>query len=124
MTVFLTRADVLAIAERVGAVVADYGLLDAAVGRPQTTVGGEDAYPTIWDKAAALLHSLAADQQFVDGNKRVAWVAMRTFLLLNDYDVRVAPDDGEAFMVTVDHHSRWQDISAWLVQLGALGGCP
>lgn len=114
MTVFLSRADVLEMAERVGAVVGDYGLLDSAVGRPQSTVFGDDAYPSIWDKAAALLHSLAANQQFVDGNKRVAWIAARTFLLLNDTDVSVTPDEGEAFMVKVDHDSKWQDISAWL----------
>ncbi|MGB3230119.1 MAG: Fic family protein, partial [Mycobacterium sp.] len=56
------------------------GLLDAAVARPQATVFGVDAYPQVWDKAAALLQSLARNHALVDRNKRTAWAAAWTFL--------------------------------------------
>jgi death-on-curing protein len=119
VTYFLTREDVLAVASRFGARLADVGLLDAAIGRPQATVFGQDAYASIWDKAAALLHSLAANQQVVDGNKRVAWNGMELFLDLNGYAIKAPMRDAHEFMVAVDHHSRWQDISrrleAWQV---------
>lgn len=119
MTYFLTREDVLSVADRFDAVLGDVGLLDAAIARPQAAVGGEDAYLSIGDKAAALLHSLAANQQFVDGNKRVAWNAMELFLDLNGYAIDPPVRDAYQFMVAVDHQGRWQDMSAWLARWGS-----
>jgi death-on-curing protein len=102
VTEYLDRDDVLtAGAVAVGQVlkVRDYGLLDAAVARPRTSVFGLDAYPDDFAKAAALLQSLARNHAFVDGNKRTAWAAAWTFLHINgielgDFDV----DDAERFM--------------------------
>src|SRR5262245_14346710 len=79
--------------------VGDYGLLDAAVARPQATVYGLDAYPDPFTKAAALLQLLARNHALFDGNKRTAWAAAWTFLAINgvdlgDFDV----DDAETFM--------------------------
>lgn len=48
-------------------------MLQSAVARPKAGVFGEDAYSTLDDKTAALLHSLARNDAFVDGNKRTAW---------------------------------------------------
>jgi death-on-curing protein len=64
----------------------DRGLLESAVMRPQASAFGEDAYPTLAEKGAALLHSLALNHPFVDGNKRTATLAMLTFLELNGVD--------------------------------------
>lgn len=99
MTRFLTAEDVLAIARiAVGGDpgVRDLGLLDSACHRPSSTVFGEDAYPSLTLKAAALLHSLTANHPFVDGNKRTAWLATVVFLRDNGALV-TAPDgyDGE-----------------------------
>ena len=102
MTEYLDRDDVLtAGAVAVGQIlkVSDYGLLDAALSRPRTTVFGLDAYPDDFAKAAALLQSLARNHAFVDGNKRTAWAAAWTFLYINgvtlaEFDV----DDAESFM--------------------------
>ncbi len=102
MTEYLDRDDVLtAGSAAVGQVVAvsDYGLLDAAVARPRTTVFGLDAYSDNFAKAAALLQSLARNHALVDGNKRTAWAAAWTFLYINgiplgDFDV----DDAERFI--------------------------
>lgn len=63
--------------------VRDVGLLGSAAARPQTTVGGTDAYPDVWSKAAALLHSLVRNHPLVDGNKRLGWLATAVFLELN-----------------------------------------
>jgi death on curing protein len=75
--------------------VKDVGLLDSAVARPRSCAFGEDAYPTVNLKAAALLHSLTNNHALVDGNKRLAWLATVVFLDLNG----CSPDltDDEAF---------------------------
>lgn len=82
--------------------VRDIGLLESAVARPRASAFGEDAYPTLHLKAAALLESLARNHALVDGNKRLAWVATRLFLVFNDEDVRVpTPEVGDEFVRAV-----------------------
>lgn len=86
MTDYLTVDDLLLIAgNALGGhpLVRDYGLLESAAARPQTRVFGADAYPDLWTKAAALGHSLIRNHPLLDGDKRLGWVAMRTFLELN-----------------------------------------
>ena len=61
----------------------DTGLLESAVGRPQSTFSGKDLYTTIFRKAAALIHSLLLNYAFVDGNKRTATVVMIELLTFN-----------------------------------------
>lgn len=73
--------------------IRDVGLLASAVARPQTTIGGDDAYATIWIKAAALLHSLVRNHALVDGNKRLGWVATAVFLEINGASVAAAGND-------------------------------
>jgi death-on-curing protein len=63
--------------------VRDFGLLAAAVARPETTVFGQDAYPDLFTKAAALLHLLVRNHALIDGNKRAAWAGAWTFLEVN-----------------------------------------
>lgn len=58
----------------------DQGLLESAVGRAFQSVDGRDAYSTIFDKAAALFHSLINNHAFHNGNKRVALVSAQVFL--------------------------------------------
>lgn len=80
-------------------VVADYGLLESALARPRASVFGEDAYPDLHLKAAALLHSLLRNHALVDGNKRLAWTACRTFLAINGQWIRAPQDDRFDFVV-------------------------
>lgn len=63
--------------------VRDMSLLEAAAARPMQSVFGEDAYPTLAEKAAALLHSLARNHPFADGNKRTALLAALLMLAVN-----------------------------------------
>lgn len=79
--------------------IRDHGLLESAVHRPQTSVFGQDAYPDMLTKAAALLQSLASNHALVDGNKRLAWTATDVFCRYND--VVPAPDEEEAYDLVV-----------------------
>jgi death on curing protein len=80
--------------------IRDIGLLGSAAARPQTTAFGQDAYPDLWTKAAALLQSLVKNHALVDGNKRLGWLATATFLDLNGIPVTDAPDDDVVDLVT------------------------
>jgi len=73
--------------------VRDVGLLGAAAARPQASAFGEDAYPDVWTKAGALLHSIVNNHPLIDGNKRLGWLAASVFLELNDASVRAAAND-------------------------------
>jgi death-on-curing protein len=73
--------------------VRDIGILEAAVARTRASVYGEEAYPGLDAKAAALLHSIVTGHALIDGNKRLGWVSVRLFYRLNDRDLR-APMDG------------------------------
>ena len=94
--IYLDLDDLVYVAARsIGAPaeVRDYGLLEAAVARPRTTVFGQDAYPSLFDKAAALVHSVARNHALVDGNKRLGWLATAVFLEINDASVATASND-------------------------------
>jgi death-on-curing protein len=81
--------------------IRDLGALASAAGRPRMTVFGEEAYPTLAEKAAALLHSIARNHPLVDGNKRLAWAAARVFCLMNGTDLQLSVDDAERLVVGV-----------------------
>lgn len=79
--------------------VRDMGLLESASKRPQTTVFGDDAYPTFTEKVAALMHSLARNHALIDGNKRIAWSAGRVFCLMNGRDLQFGIDEAEEMIL-------------------------
>ena len=82
--------------------VRDLGLLGAAAARPQATAFGEDAYPDVWTKAAALLQSIVKNHALVDGNKRLGWLATAVFLELNGIAVtQVSNDKVYDFVIAV-----------------------
>src|ERR1700752_1707332 len=72
----------------------DKGLLESAVFRPQIGY-----YNTIREEAPALMESLANNHPFLDGNKRIAFAAAHTFLLVNGYDLEVRPLAAYDFMM-------------------------
>ncbi len=74
--------------------VRDLGLLQSALGRPQTGY-----YATLSLQAAALLESLARNYSFTDGNKRMAFALAAIFLRLNGYRLRVDAHEGERFLI-------------------------
>ncbi|MEB3366904.1 type II toxin-antitoxin system death-on-curing family toxin [Saccharopolyspora mangrovi] len=100
--IYLTLDELLHVAKRTigGEVeVRDYGLLESALARPQATAFGAEAYPTLVEKAAALLHSLARNYSLVDGNKRLALTATFTFLGINGR--RLTFSNAEAYVVVM-----------------------
>jgi death on curing protein len=80
--------------------VHDVGLLDSAVTRPKSSAFGDDAYPNLALKAAALLHSIARNHALIDGNKRLAWLATVVFLDLNGHRPDLTSD--AAFDLVMD----------------------
>ncbi|MGA4862067.1 MULTISPECIES: type II toxin-antitoxin system death-on-curing family toxin [Streptomyces] len=102
---YLSSEDVLVIAEYAVddqvVVVRDAGLLESAVHRPAAAMFGEEAYPDLVDKAAALLQSLAVNHPLVDGNKRTAWLSCVTFLAMNGVELRPDIDAAERLVIAV-----------------------
>ncbi len=82
-------------------VVRDYGLLESALARPQASAFGEDAYATIHQKAAALLHSLARNHALVDGNKRLALASTIAFLGINGLRLTLTNDETYDLVISV-----------------------
>jgi death-on-curing protein len=81
--------------------IRDIGLLESAVNRPEMTVYGQEAYKTIAEKIAALMHSLASKHALVDGNKRITWSCGRVFAILNGCDFEVEVDEAERVIVAL-----------------------
>jgi death-on-curing protein len=101
---FLNLEDLLQIAERsLGAppVVRDVGLLESALARPQASAFGEDAYATLQEKAAALLHSLARNHALIDGNKRLALAATLAFFRYNGTRLVLTEDEAYDLVMAV-----------------------
>lgn len=83
--------------------VRDFSLLHSAVERPRATFGGKDLYPTIFLKAAALLHSICLNHPFTDGNKRTSWACTHKFMWDNGYHLKSNRKEAADFMVYVDN---------------------
>ena len=108
MTVWLTRDLLLAvhdeqIAEHGGAPgIRDPGLLESALARPRNHAGyGE---PDIAELGALYALAIARNHPFIDGNKRTAFVALETFLILNGLELIAS--DAEATVMTLDMAGR------------------
>ena len=116
ITLYPTLAEVLTLhnvlIERFGGAqgVRDLGLLESALMRPQTGY-----YTSLSLEGAALLQSLCQNHAFVDGNKRVAFAVTAIFLRMNNYRLKVDPDNGEDFLIkkvigqklSVEHIAEW-----------------
>lgn len=109
---YLDLDDVLSLAERLlgpDLVVRDVGLLGSAVARPQTAIGGGDAYHDVWSKAAALLQSVVNNHALLDGNKRLGWLATAVFLELNGVPATAATND-DVFDLVMDVATQHIDV--------------
>lgn len=89
--------------------------LASAVGRPQQSAFGEDAYPTLTLKAAALMQSLAENQPFVDGNKRIAWICGKLFLQLHGLTMRATDQEGlDLFLNRIANGMTVEELAEWI----------
>ncbi len=126
MIVLLEPALILAIHERQIAEhggtqgVRDEALLESALARPRQLQANGEPAPDLADLAAALAHGLACNHPFLDGNKRTAWVACRTFLVLNDANVIASAQDKYLTMLGLAEGSLpAEEFAAWLRAHGA-----
>lgn len=79
-------------------------LLSSAVNRPKQTVFGKDAYNTMYEKAAAMIESLARNHAFHSANKRVAFTGMVQFLRYNGYKFFMSQKQAEDFTIDIVEH--------------------
>ena len=119
---YLTLADLLAMAERMfgsAHMVRDAGLLDSAAYRPQATMFGDDLYPTIHLKAAALMESVVCNHPLIDGNKRLGFAATEVFYGLNGWRLHLPGRDATVDFVLgvakgeVDLHRIATTLESW-----------
>jgi death-on-curing protein len=97
--------------------VRDRAALESAVARATMTFEGEDLYPDISAKAAALMHSLVANHPFVDGNKRVGAHAAIFFLLVNGVEPAFSPADlTEVTLAVARGEMSAEALAIWLRQ--------
>ncbi|MGH9408991.1 MAG: type II toxin-antitoxin system death-on-curing family toxin [Vicinamibacterales bacterium] len=95
----------------------DRGALEAALARPAMTFGGEDLYPDLAAKAAALMHSLALNPPFIDGNKRVAAHAALLFAALNGQTFSSTPGElVEATLAVAEGRIAVEALTIWFRQ--------
>jgi death-on-curing protein len=101
--IYLDLEDLLHIARRIlpSVELRDVGLLESAAARPQSSAFGEDAYPSLHSKAAALLHSIARNHALVDGNERLALAAGLAFYGLNGVRMTMTNDETYELVVAV-----------------------
>jgi death on curing protein len=101
--IYLDVEDLLHIARRLLPQVElrDVGLLEAAAARPRATAFGEDAYPSVHDKAAALLHSIVRNHALVDGNKRLGLAAIISFYGMNGQRLTLTNDEAYDLVMAV-----------------------
>lgn len=119
---FLDLDDVLDLAQRLlgdPLPVRDMGLLGSAVARPQTVVAGHYAYPTIIEKAAALLQSIVNNHALIDGNKRLGWLATAVFLEINDMSVAHITND-DVYELVMEVASSRRSVDDIAMKLEAL----
>lgn len=101
MTRYLTLESFVKETARIGFVVKDLGLLDSALARPRTSLFGEDAYPSLELKAAAMVESIILNHPMIDGNKRSSWFALNAFVLLNGFVINATQDEAFDFVLGV-----------------------
>ena len=95
--------------------VRDHQVLQSAVRRPYLIIFGEEQFPTVIDKAAATMHSLAAHHVFADGNKRTAECATRLFLEANGFQTTWSHDEVYSFVLQIARHEVIvDDVAQWL----------
>lgn len=115
MTIYPDLEDTLNQIGYLGFHVRELGILQGCLARPQTVLFGEEAYPSLEAKGAALVHALATSHPLIDGNKRTAWAMLVTFLAMNSQQVVASADDGLEFMVSIaENRMELATITQWI----------
>lgn len=95
--------------------VRDMGGLESALARPFQTFGGDDLYPTIFKKAAAVGESIIMNHPFIDGNKRSGYLLMEALLRYEGYKIIASDEDLYNFVISISTGSiSFEEIVEWL----------
>ncbi len=95
--------------------VRDINGLESAIARPYQSFGGEELYPSCFEKGAAIGESIIMNHPFVDGNKRTGYVLMETLLRLEGFRIHSYDDDLYHFVIDISTGAkRFEEIVAWL----------
>lgn len=93
----------------------DEGLMESAIARPYQTFGGEDLYPTVFEKATAIAESIIINHPFIDGNKRTGFLAMLAVLDQELVSLTATKENIYSFVIDISTSSkRFEDIVKWL----------
>lgn len=93
----------------------DEGLMESAIARPYQTFGGDDLYPTVFEKAAAIAQSIIINHPFIDGNKRTGFLAMLAVLDQGSVSLIATKENIYSFVIDISTSSkRFEDIVKWL----------
>jgi death-on-curing protein len=104
--------------------IRDLGALESALAQPRQSFSGQDLYPDLPAKAAALCFSLVLNHPFVDGNKRIGHAAMETFLMVNGHELHASLDEQERVMLdlagrAVPAQGHTEEVAAEPIRPGA-----
>jgi death on curing protein len=95
--------------------IRDTGSLESAIARPFQTFGGEDLYPTIFEKAAALGESLIVNHPFIDGNKRTGFFAMISLIEDDGHFLKSTQNEAYDFTIKISTGEiRFEEMVEWL----------
>ena len=95
--------------------IRDRGALESAVGQPLQTFAGEELYPSLVSKAAALGYFLVRNHPFVDGNKRAGHAAVEVMLVLNGFEISASIDQQEqVFISLAEGELTRAEFTAWV----------
>jgi death-on-curing protein len=95
--------------------VREVGLLQSAVQAPMSGFGDQEFYPSLFEKAAALMRSIVQNHPFVDGNKRTGISAAAMTLQINGFTLTASQQEFEDFAVVVaTEHPTVEEIASWL----------
>lgn len=96
--------------------IRDLGLLHSSCERPKASFAGKDLYPTLFEKAASLAHSIILNHPFLDGNKRTALVSMALFLELNGIFLSINQEEAVRFATRIESQKpSIEKITRWLI---------
>lgn len=109
VTEYIEPEQAIATVNHLGLHIRDQGLLFSALARPAASMFGQDAYPTLAVKAAALFSSLAQNHPLFDGNKRLSWILTLAFLRLNGCRVVMLIDSAFDLVLAVAQGERELD---------------
>jgi death-on-curing protein len=91
-----------------------FGKLEAALAAPDLSMFGEDLYPTLHDKAAALFHGIVRSHGFTDGNKRVALVSLIVYLQWHGTTLHATDDELYDLTMAAATTAKREDVAAWI----------